>query len=75
MTLSNDRPVFSSERAPHVDRTETFKQEEISSHEPQTGFNTKTDRQMTDCQLQCDFDFEFEVKDERFDLKWYFLTD
>jgi hypothetical protein len=27
MTLSNDRPVFSSERAPHMDRTKTFKQE------------------------------------------------
>jgi hypothetical protein len=41
MTLTNDRPVLSSERAPHMDRTETFKEEEIS--------DTKTDR-LTDSQ-------------------------
>jgi hypothetical protein len=39
----NDRPVLSSERAPHMDRTVTFKQEEISGHEPQRGLDTKTD--------------------------------
>jgi hypothetical protein len=42
MTLTKDRPVLSSERAPHMDRTEVFKQEEISGHEPQTGLDTKT---------------------------------
>jgi hypothetical protein len=41
-----------------MDRTETFKQEEISGHEPQTGFDTKTDR-LTDRQSQCDFGFDF----------------
>jgi hypothetical protein len=44
MTLTNDRPVLLSERAPHMDRTETFKEEEISGYEPQMGLNTKTDR-------------------------------
>jgi hypothetical protein len=45
MTLSNDRPVLLSEGAPHMDRTETFKQEEISDHETQTGLDTRqTDR-------------------------------
>jgi hypothetical protein len=39
-----------------MDRTETFKQEEISGHEPQVGLDTKTDR-LTDRQSQCDFDF------------------
>jgi hypothetical protein len=43
MTLTNDRPILSSERAPHVDRTVTFKEEEISDHEPQTGLNTEID--------------------------------
>jgi hypothetical protein len=41
--LTNDRPVISSERAPHVDRTVTVKQELISDHEPQMGLDTKTD--------------------------------
>jgi hypothetical protein len=31
MTLKNDRPVLSSERALHTDRTIAFKQEEIWS--------------------------------------------
>jgi hypothetical protein len=52
MTLTNDRPVPSSERAPHMDVTETFK-EQISGHEPQTGLDTNTD--LTDRQSQCDF--------------------
>jgi hypothetical protein len=51
MTLTNDRPILLSERVPHMDRTETFKQ--VSGHEPQTGLDTKTDR-LTDRQLQCD---------------------
>jgi hypothetical protein len=58
MTLTNDRPVLSDERMPHMDRTVTYKQEEISGHEPQMGLDTKIDR-LTDCQLQCDFDFDF----------------
>jgi hypothetical protein len=57
MTLTKDRSVLSSERAPHMDRTETFKQEEISGHEPQMGLGTKTDN-LTDRQLQCDYDFD-----------------
>jgi hypothetical protein len=44
------RPLV--ERAPHMDRTVTFKQEETSGHEPQ-------DR-LTDCHSQCDFDFDNE---------------
>jgi hypothetical protein len=53
MTLKNERPDLSSKRAPHMDRTETFKQEEISGHEPQTGLDTKIDR-LTDRQSQYD---------------------
>jgi hypothetical protein len=34
VTLPNDRPVFSSERAPHVDRIVTVKQVVIPGHEP-----------------------------------------
>jgi hypothetical protein len=57
VALKNDRPVFLSDRALHMDRTIAFKQEEISGHEPQMGFDTKTDR-LTDRQLQCEFDFD-----------------
>jgi hypothetical protein len=39
-----------------MDRTEIFKQEEISSHEPQLGLDTKIDR-LSEHQSQCDFDF------------------
>jgi hypothetical protein len=49
---------LSSERAPHMDRTVTFKQEETSGHEPQPGLDTKTDR-LIDRQSQCDFDFDW----------------
>jgi hypothetical protein len=38
-----------------MDSTVTFKQEEKSGHEPQSGLDTKTDR-LTDRQLQCDSD-------------------
>jgi hypothetical protein len=58
MTLTNDRPILSSERAPHMDRTEIFKQ--MFGHEPQTGLDTKTDR-LTDSQSQCDSDFDLTV--------------
>jgi hypothetical protein len=40
-----------------MDRAVTFKQEEISGHEPQMELKTKRDR-LTDRQLQCDFDFD-----------------
>jgi hypothetical protein len=40
-----------------MDRTVNFKQEEIFGRVPQPGLDAKTDR-LTDCQLQCDFDFE-----------------
>jgi hypothetical protein len=43
VTLTNDRPVLSSERAPHTDRIVIFKQEEISGHEPQMGLDTEAD--------------------------------
>jgi hypothetical protein len=42
-----------------MDRRVTFKQEEISGHEPQSGLDTKTDR-LTDRQSQCDLDLTFE---------------
>jgi hypothetical protein len=45
MILTNDRPVISSERAPHMGRAETFKQEEISDHKPQAGLDTKRERE------------------------------
>jgi hypothetical protein len=35
VTLENFRPVLSSEISPHIGRTATFKQEEISVHEPE----------------------------------------
>jgi hypothetical protein len=54
MTLTNDRPVFSSEKAPHMKRTEIFKEKEISGDEPQTGVDINTDR-LTDRQSQFDF--------------------
>jgi hypothetical protein len=50
MTLTNDRPALSPERAPHIDRTDTLKEEEISVLEPQLEFDTKIDR-LTDRQL------------------------
>jgi hypothetical protein len=59
MTLTTDRPALSSEWAPHIDRTVSFRQEEISGLEPQTGLGTETDR-LIDRQLQCDFDFDFD---------------
>jgi hypothetical protein len=43
-TPTYDRPDLSSERAPHMDRIKTFKQEELSDHEPQTGLDIKTER-------------------------------
>jgi hypothetical protein len=43
MTLTSDRPVLSSERALHIDRTVTVEQELVPVHEPQTGLYTKTD--------------------------------
>jgi hypothetical protein len=58
MTLKNDRPVLSSERAPHMNRTETFEQEEISGHESQAGLDTKQTDWLTDRQSQCDFDLK-----------------
>jgi hypothetical protein len=55
MTLINDRPDLSSERALHMDRSVTFKLEETSGYEPQTGLDTRTDR-LTGHQSQCDLD-------------------
>jgi hypothetical protein len=49
--LTEDRPVLSSERAPHKDKTVTVKLNLISGHEPQMRLDTKTDRQS-----QCNFD-------------------
>jgi hypothetical protein len=39
VTLTNNRPVHSSERALHINRRVTVKQELISGHEPQMGFD------------------------------------
>jgi hypothetical protein len=36
------RPVLSSERAPHMNKAATFKQEVISGHESQNGLDAKT---------------------------------
>jgi hypothetical protein len=38
----NDRPVLSSERAPHKNQTVNVKQQKIFGHEPQMGLDTKT---------------------------------
>jgi hypothetical protein len=43
MTLTNDRPVFSLERAPHKDKTVTAKLNLISDHVPQKGIDTNTE--------------------------------
>jgi hypothetical protein len=43
VTLTNDRPVLSSEKEPHMDRTITVRQELISGYEPKMGLDTKTD--------------------------------
>jgi hypothetical protein len=39
---TNDRPVLSSERAPHKNKTVTVKEQYISGHEPQMGLDAKT---------------------------------
>jgi hypothetical protein len=41
LTLTSDKPVLSSERAPYIDKTVTFKVEDTSGHEPQAGLDTK----------------------------------
>jgi hypothetical protein len=43
VTLTNDTPDLSSERAPHMERTVTVKQKQISGHEPHMGLDSKTD--------------------------------
>jgi hypothetical protein len=55
MTLTNDKPDISSERALCMDTIETFKQDETSGHEPWWGVDTKANR-LTGRQTQCDFD-------------------
>jgi hypothetical protein len=55
VTLTNDRPVLSSDNAPHMDRTVTVKQEIIFGHEPLMGLDTKTDL-LTGRQSQCEND-------------------
>jgi hypothetical protein len=42
-----------------MDRTVTFKREEISGHDPQMEFNTKTGT-LIDRQLECGFGFDFD---------------
>jgi hypothetical protein len=39
---TKDRPVRSSERAPHKNKTVTVKPSQISGHEPQMGLDTET---------------------------------
>jgi hypothetical protein len=44
VAVINDRPVLSSERVSHMNRTVTVKQKLIiSGHEPQMGLDTKKD--------------------------------
>jgi hypothetical protein len=57
VTLTNDRPVLLSERAPYMDKIVTVKQKLIFGHEPQMGLDTKTDR-FTDRESQCHIDFD-----------------
>jgi hypothetical protein len=38
--MTNDRPDLSSERAPHRDKTATFRQKVISGHKSQSGLDT-----------------------------------
>jgi hypothetical protein len=40
--VTRDRPNLSSERAPHRDSTETFRQKVISGHKFQSGLDAKT---------------------------------
>jgi hypothetical protein len=54
MTLTNDRHVLSSERAPHKNKTVTVKSNLISGARHQ---DRLTDL-LTDRQQQCDFDFK-----------------
>jgi hypothetical protein len=42
MTVTNDRPVLSSERAPHIDQTATVWQYQKSGPGLQKGLDTKT---------------------------------
>jgi hypothetical protein len=44
MTLTNDRPVISSERTHHKDKTLRIKLNLISGHELQMRIDAKTDR-------------------------------
>jgi hypothetical protein len=41
---SRERPDLSSERAPHMEKTVTVKQQQISSYEFLRGIDAKTDR-------------------------------
>jgi hypothetical protein len=40
---TKDKPILSSERAPHKNKTVTVKQLSISGHEPQIGLEAKID--------------------------------
>jgi hypothetical protein len=41
-TKARDRPVLSSEREPHKDKTATFRQKIIFGHKFQSGLDTET---------------------------------
>jgi hypothetical protein len=41
--MTNERPVLSSERAPHIDETITLKQKQISGHKSQMELDARTD--------------------------------
>jgi hypothetical protein len=43
VSLTNDSPLLSSERSPHIDRTVNVEQELTFGHESQTGLDTKSD--------------------------------
>jgi hypothetical protein len=55
ITLTKDRPVLSSERAPHKDKTVTVKQ----------GLDTKTDWLTVSRNVTLTFVFDFENQDSR----------
>jgi hypothetical protein len=54
-TATSDRPIFTSERATHVDKTVTAWQQQQSCFGPQMGVETKT-YWLTDLGPQCIFD-------------------
>jgi hypothetical protein len=55
--IVKDRPVLSSERAPHIKTPQWSDSKKNLVISPRWGLDTKTDL-LTDCQSQYDFDFD-----------------